>query len=454
VSRRAPGAFAAELTRLAAERLGLARLQLAPDQVDQLWSRVRLQPTAAGVPLSEALGGGYVPWDALVEASTVRETYFFRHPEQLELVRKHVLPELCAEGTPLLRFWSAGCASGEEAYSLAMLCDEEGLLESLHVLGTDVCRTAIQTAISASYREWSLRGVTPEQLERHFVPDGPRQRVRDSLRRHVTFRVLNLTDPYYPNPFDGTSGLSLICCRNVLMYLDPGSISRVAGRLFASLLPGGFLLMGPSDPPLSGEIPCDVLVTRAGLLYRKPALLNVLRAPLRAPASQETGPELARWPAPGEAAVSLPLTAANAQETAESDDAPAAVRGLWNERGAAAALARCSSELERAPGVLELHYLRSLLLWELGRFDDAVQAMRMVLYLDRNHAIAHFGLGALYESAGEPDAAVRCYRNVIACCDGLDEDEPLPLGDGICASGLRRAAMQALGRLAAGQVSA
>lgn len=443
-------AFEAELLQKVRERIGLSRVQLAPDQLERLWAAVSSQPSAASLALPGELGGGYLAWDELVDASTVRETYFFRHPEQLDLLRRHALPELRGQPGGLVRAWSAGCASGEEAYTLAMLFAEEALLERAYVLGTDICRRAIDTALDASYREWSLRGLAPEQLARHFERRGAQHCVRESLRRRVTFRVLNLTEACYPMATEGTAGLSLICCRNVLMFLDHSSVSQIAARLYDALAPGGFLLTGPSDPALSGVSAWDVLVTRAGLLYqkpRRPRSTSEVRASRPAP-DVEALPE----PPP------LPPLAANAEPTPSltpaAIDPERVVRELWDARGAAAALASCGEALARAPGALELNHLRALLLWDLGQHAEAVSAMRRVLYLDSKLAVAHFGLAALYERTGDAEAAVRCYRNVLACCEGAPADAELPLGDGLCVEGLCAAARHSLLRLAAGQVSA
>ena len=440
-------AFAAVLTRCAAERLGIARVQLAADQLERLWSSVRPQPTAASVGLPPELGGGFLPWDVLVEAITVRETYFFRHPEQLELLRQHVLPAQRERGQHPFRVWSAGCASGEEAYSLAILCHREGMLENTHVLGTDVCHAALELARAACYRDWSLRGLAPEQLSLHFERRDSLHCVREHLRRRVTFRTLNLTEPRYPLAAEGTAGLSLICCRNVLMFLDHRHVQPIAARLFEALAPGGFLLTGPSDPNLSGPLAWDVLATKAGLLYRKP---TAPRKPHAHPLDPSTHlipfePEPERVPEP----VPLPIPAPQPPL-----DPAASVRRTWNEHGAAPALVRCQQALSNAASSLELHYLSALLHWELGQHTHAVSSMRKVLYLDREQPVAHFGLAVLLERSGELEAARRSYRNALLLCESLTAESALPLGDGICAAGMQTAAQQALQRLPSGKASA
>jgi chemotaxis protein methyltransferase CheR len=127
--------------------------------------------------------------------------------------------------------------------------------------------------------------------------------------------------------------------------------------------------------------------------------------------------------------------------------APAAIRAVWNAQGPLKALALCSTALEQQEPALELHYLHGLLLWELRRHPDAISALRRVLYLDRSHALAHFGLASIYESIGDYQAAQRSFLNTAIACDKLAPDSLLPFGDGLRAEGLRSAAEHGLRRL-------
>jgi chemotaxis protein methyltransferase CheR len=107
----------------------------------------------------------------------------------------------------------------------------------------------------------------------------------------------------------------------------------------------------------------------------------------------------------------------------------------------------CEAALRGSETSLELHHLHGLLLWELQRYSEAAAAMRRVLYLDPDNAIAHFGLANLLERQSALAAARRSYQNVLDVCDKLPPDAPLPLGEGICVSGLHAAAAEGLMRL-------
>jgi chemotaxis protein methyltransferase CheR len=209
--------------------------------------------------------------DGLITSLTVSETYFFREPRQFEFIRSHILPELQRECLPSagLRFWSAGCASGEEAYSLAILLEQERLAQRASILATDISEAVLTKARNASYNAWSFRGNSTEMMAQYFSRRDGRLLLQDRFRQRVAFRSLNLADKIYPSVATGTLDVNLILCRNVLIYFDQDTVARVARGLFAALAQGGWLITGPSDPPLWDLAPFETKVTEAGVLYRR-----------------------------------------------------------------------------------------------------------------------------------------------------------------------------------------
>lgn len=186
----------------------------------------------------------------LVEDLTVAETYFFRHPDQFRATSdRAVLERLRGEANiRRLRMLSAGCASGEEAFSLAILARENvpsncGL--NVSVLGIDINANVLEKARKARYTPWSLRGVPDDVRQRHFRTVGNDFVLNDSVRELVKFVECNLLDEddsfWQPDTFD------VIFCRNVIMYLTPDAGRTLLGRLTRSLSPGGFLFLGPVE---------------------------------------------------------------------------------------------------------------------------------------------------------------------------------------------------------------
>lgn len=216
----------------------------------------------------EALPREHPHWLTLLENLTTNETYLFRDLPQLELLRARGLDPLIATGSRLaLKLWSAGCSSGEEPYSLAILALEamvaagaakETLHEialappwSLDVLGTDISPVMLVQARNGLYGTGSLSAfrVTPRPLLRFFPraegEAGNRSRlVRQDIRRHVRFEQGNLMQL---RPQAG--GFDVVACRNVLVYFAPHSRKIAQGHIEAAVRPGGFLLLGPTDTP-------------------------------------------------------------------------------------------------------------------------------------------------------------------------------------------------------------
>ncbi len=171
----------------------------------------------------------------LIRRVTIGETSFFRHPDDLRWLSQKVIPRLLdareAQGDLRLRLWSAGCASGEEAYSIAALAIEQIEKRENHdawqisVLASDINSDALSTAQRAEYGEWSFRGVGAAERSRWFTLSADRFRPSETIRRPVSLAYLNLRDPIYPAILTGTSALDLIVCRNVFIYFFPRMIA-------------------------------------------------------------------------------------------------------------------------------------------------------------------------------------------------------------------------------------
>jgi len=168
--------------------------------------------------------------EILASHLTVGETYFFREPAHFEVIRHEVIPDVLRRRGPghKLRVWSAGCASGEEAYSLAIAVEEAGLADRAHILGTDISRAALAAAREASYGTWSLRGVDDGLVRRYFRRAQDRRLLDERISKRVAFEFLNLALDAYPSVAAGVWGMDLILCRNVLIYFDRQTIARVA----------------------------------------------------------------------------------------------------------------------------------------------------------------------------------------------------------------------------------
>ncbi|RZU47736.1 chemotaxis protein methyltransferase CheR [Fluviicoccus keumensis] len=200
-------------------------------------------------------GGRPRDFDFLVAGLTVGESYFFRDTAQMEWLRDSLLPDLIEARRSLgkleLRIWSAGCAGGQEIYSLAMMLRE--MLPDysdwhVHLLATDINTVALETAGKGFYRKWSFRVTPPSMIAKYFSATGDGFVLNDAIRQSVRWGNLNLADEVYPSAANGTANLDIILCRNVLLYIEPGIALGMLCRLAGCLAPEGVLLTGLSDP--------------------------------------------------------------------------------------------------------------------------------------------------------------------------------------------------------------
>jgi chemotaxis protein methyltransferase CheR len=377
---------------------------------------------------------------ALVEFSVVQETYFFRHPEQFALLRAALLDRHPRDRP--LAIWSAGCATGEEPYSLAMALRDAGRSGSGdRVLGTDVSSRSLAVAREGVYGEWSLRRLDPETRERHFEARPPLVAVRPEVRAAVELRRHNLVRDEPP-----ATGLDLVVCRNVLIYFDGVTATKVAARLVSALAPGGLLLLGPVEVPIAEGLGVERMDLEGATAFRRVERPARAPGPPPAPARRTAGaPRRARAAAPSVPAPP-PRSTPAAAPAAPADDAVAASARSGFERAREAArggdlpaaerIAREAAARELSP---EAYLLVSMAAEARGDVAAAVDAVRRALYLDPTLAMAHAALVPLYARLGQDDEAARARRNALRALDGVDDAAELRGVEAITAGALRSA---------------
>jgi chemotaxis protein methyltransferase CheR len=232
------------------------------------------QQTSAG-DLVDAFQKGQKP-ELLAQLQTkftVSETHFYRITPQIEVLKNKILPELIKRNhsTQKLRFWSAGCSSGEEVYTLLMLLEEIGGVQNwdVRVLGTDLNPDVLELARVGSYGHWSFRDTPLEVTERFFEVSAGKYQVRSDLRSRAIFELQNLL----VSP-DANWMFDLILCRNVTIYFSPQTAQGVYQNLARQLLPGAWLILGPSDPPIQpitvDQIGLERVMLPGVIVWKKP----------------------------------------------------------------------------------------------------------------------------------------------------------------------------------------
>jgi len=440
--------------------------------------------------------------ETLASHLTVGETYFFRETVSLEALEKYILPDLIASRRSLryLRIWSAGCATGEEPYTIAILLhrlipDIEKWRISL--LATDINARFLEKAAQGIYREWSFRGDFQWLKDQYFTRtmDG-RYRIAEKIRKMVTFNYLNLATDPYPSLFNNTNAMDIIFCRNVLMYLEPSLAKRVIGHFYRALVDGGWALPSVTEG-FHLLFTQFVTVTFPGvLLYQKrenqggeltvyhPWSYPEEESAGKNPASSEENPfaplmdasfsgelqngepEPERYVPPLPENVPLVTTEEKAEEfpferalqlfrqgryrecemilksllenSPENFQGHALMARLYADSGN---LPEARAECEKALSIHKLdpgcHYLRAVILIEQQDIDAAEQALRRALYLQPDFVLAHFTLGNLARQRGQISLSFKHFEHALSLLQNYSPNDILPECDGVTAGRLK-----------------
>jgi chemotaxis protein methyltransferase CheR len=393
----------------------------------------------------------------LIDSTTIQETHFFRNPPQIRALRQQVLPELIrrsvAKDRPLT-IWSAGCSTGEEPYSVAMLVREllpMATRDHVRVVGTDVSAAALDFAAAARYGARAVQMAEPLDLARWFTVSADSYVVRSDVRELVELRLQNLVTE--PLPFE-PGEVDLLLCRNVTIYFNRATTKALMARFHTVLADGGYLFLGHAETlwqmsdaftlvPLGDAFvyrrddPEKATEKRAVLPERRteegdaPILLQERRN--RADRRKRSAPSSAQGLSNADGAgrgrtVSLPRGTALPPgwpvvgRSSASDHVAAARSALAAGRYADAVVA--AARAVRADSLLvDPHLVAGEALVNLGRDADAVRELRQAVYLEPSCAPAHLLLAGALDRLGEPAAAGRAYRAAAATVSELPAEK-------------------------------
>jgi len=420
--------------------------------------------------------------EILASHLTVGETYFFRDPRMFQLLEEEILPLLIQsrrQADRRLRIWSAGCATGEEAYSVALLLRR--LLPDLAswrltILATDINPRFLQKARQGIYTPWSFRECLGPDIEAQFerLSEG-KLRVASRIRELVQFEYLNLAEDAYPSLLTNTNAMDLILCRNVLMYFSCEQARKAAAKLHRSLVEGGWLLVSPSESSHELFSPFVTVSFPGAIVYRKdpcqapPAAWMTIQEPepveskavitcepiaipdLVAPPIEESS-----VPPPGNpveeeetkagstayqnalalsdrghyaeaAEILLAYLGAN---PAHADAMVLLARALANQGRLEEAREWCEKAIAINKICAPFHYLRATILQEQGEETEAAAALGRALYLDPDFILVHVALGHLRRRQGSPDDSRKHFANALSLLRQRRTDELVPEGEG------------------------
>ncbi len=383
----------------------------------------------------------------IVNVLTVGESYFFRNKPHFSVLRKHVFPRLIedAQRTKSLHIWCAGCAGGEEPYSIAILLKDEFPFTqewNIKLTATDINTDFLTRARAGVFRKWSFRGVDESIIRKHFdSKDNEEFFLHDDIKQAVNFQRFNL--------FDFLNGerlfedrVDLLLCRNVLIYFPFQISDRIVSEFSEVLRPGGYLFVGHSEAfPALGNL--EAIYSDATYYYRKHQADSEIPIPVSVPLTASI-PGLgissavvrnSMMPKSGffRRVSKLPsiLPFFNVKETLDK------ARELADNGCTADAL----SMLQRlTEGELRLdhraHFLSALIADQAGYSIRASDSLKRAIFLQKNFVVGHYYLGVICLREGNNIDAKRHLKNVVKLLDELQPDTELEEAEGLTAGRL------------------
>jgi chemotaxis protein methyltransferase CheR len=431
---------------------------------------------------------GLMEMDRLVNAVTVSETHFFRDEAQFNALWDIVIPRLIdrKRSSRTLRIWSAGCASGEEPYSIAILLRE--LLPDIDqwaitILGTDINSASLERARIGNYSNWAFREERAKTLRsRYFLPEGNHFGLLPEVRQMVIFRKLNLVEPCYPSYETNTMLMDLIICRNVTIYFSEAITRWVVDRFYDGLTDGGWLVVGHAEPSIDIYRRFRVRNYTNTVMYQKspptrslhlPAIKPTAPLPIPIPpppiVAPSTFPEQVRtiYPAPSASQIIPPAAEAKGQdlldlarellEFGRSEDARRILTKLVKDRPVNAtgcallgkananlgdwqeAEKWCLQAIENDKLNLEAYYTLALVLQHKGQLPQALGMMKKVVYIDHHHILGHYGLANLFFENNQFPQAHKSLDNALRLLQGKPDDQMVSGSNDITVGRLREA---------------
>lgn len=413
-------------------RLGLACDAWQRERLGRLLERRRAE--------LEAAASIDAPWErlpaalrrAIAEELTIGETYFFREAAQIEAAVGFAIPERArAAGGRPVRVLSAGCSSGEELYSIAMLLSERGTggtSAEVVLHGIDVSAAAVQLARRGQYSAWSLRAAPEAARARWFRAKGDQYEMDPALRRGVTFEERNLLDP--DQAFWAPGSYDIIFCRNLFIYFSDRAIRAALDQLAGALSPGGFLMVASSESVRGLSDAFEPIYVGDALCHRRrddkaPAArprATPAPAPAQAPAAEHWLEAIRRsseriaalLPGDRPAAPRAPALASAGGAGLDPEIALAAAAILSEEGRLPEAAAICERLLEGGAPVAGAHYLLGLCREHEGSAARAAEHHREAVRIDAGFALAWLRLGILARRAGDHAGARRAMEQAAA----------------------------------------
>jgi chemotaxis protein methyltransferase CheR len=419
---------------------------------------------------------------------TIGETSFYRNKNIYNELERHVLPELIdsrRKTGKYIRIWSAGCSSGEEPYSIAILLYKmipDFNDWNIFILATDINTRVLKKAKEGIYKKWSFRG-TPE-----WVKDGYFSKTIESsyeikpyIKKMVSFSYHNLAKDPYPSLLNNTTAMDIIFCRNAIMYFPPQFVKKIIMRFYRSLLDGGWLLVSESEGSsvhmsrfITVNLP-DAIFYRKDLLKSGTMEKFQVKTPVsiydydpevfpEVPLPAQESPPLPVWDVTTKSRREKPKTEEVKQKAYEEamvlykqDNYPEVehiltehllqnhkdfksmtllAKACSNQGKFSKAIEWCEKEIAIDKFNPGCYYLLALIFHEQGEIEEAISSLNRSVYLDPDYVLAHYTLGNIIFRKGNFKKAAKYFDNALSILNTYKEEDIVPESDGVSAGRL------------------
>ncbi len=408
---------------------------------------------------------------------TISETYFWREEPIFEALTQHILPALTASkasGERKIRIWSAGCSTGEEAYSLAIAVHK--VIPNLGdwqimIMGTDMNPKALDKAKTGIYGNWSFRNCPKWLISNYFRPkENDSYEIVPFIKEMVKFSNLNLTEDIFPSVYNNTNNIDILFCRNVLMYFTEDWVSKIASNFFSSLNPNGWFVVSSCE--LSSQLYPQFRTTYfpGAILYQKGNLsttdLTDMPVSVIEPNISRSNPaSVLIGPSPilqDSTRVDVQMAGNDTSDvgvkgSTEVDKERAVIpiytnindtilniRMLANDGEQLKALVLCNETIEKNKFDKRLYFLRASILQELDREHEAIGSLRQVIYLDQDCIMGYFCLGNLHFQTGRQMLSKKYFNAALDLLKDKPDEEILPESEGLSVKYMREIIMYSI----------
>lgn len=419
---------------------------------------------------------------------TTGETYFFREKPALELFVHQIIPKLVQHrrgNNEQIRIWCAGCSSGEEPYTLAILLKEhfpELNDWKINILATDISHDAIQKALLGEYTDWSFRETEPALKNKYFTPSGKKWRIVPELKKMVTFSYLNLSQSSYPSSITDTEEVDVLFCRNVMMYFTPQVIQEVSARFKDALCENGWLITSQVELNDAYFSNFERINYNNGIFYQKtdkplmrPIENNSSKLPVRT--IQILGKKIEPKKNIERIGKAAPSKKLSEKAQADSEDPfdlfqkgqylrciehclhSISNKKMTNNLFSILVHSYANSGLltdgekviakimETNHATPEMYYIYATFLNEQHNLEKTEQNLKKAIYLNHKHVLSHLMLGNVFKKNGKRNLAIKHYETTLALLSEYNENEIVPESEGMTAGRIKELTEQIINQI-------